>query len=84
ARNSSWHGTHVAGIIAAVAGNGKGIAGVAPQAKIVPVRVIGTCGGYTSDIADGIRWAAGGSVSGAPANANPARVINLSLGGQAT
>ncbi|WP_284975469.1 S8 family serine peptidase [Arthrobacter sp. efr-133-TYG-104] len=84
ARNSSWHGTHVAGIIAAVAGNGQGIAGVAPKAKIVPVRAIGTCGGYTSDIADGIRWAAGGSVSGAPANANPARVINLSLGGQAT
>jgi len=81
---SSWHGTHVAGIIAAVAGNNKGVAGVAPQAKIVPIRAIGTCGGYSSDIADGIRWAAGGPVPGIPANANPARVINLSIGGRAT
>ncbi|MFE4196535.1 S8 family serine peptidase [Paenarthrobacter sp. NPDC056912] len=80
---SSWHGTHVAGIIAAVAGNGKGVAGVAPKAKIVPIRALGTCGGYTSDIADGIRWAAGGTVTGVPANANPARVINLSVGGRA-
>lgn len=80
---SSWHGTHVAGIIAAVADNAKGIAGVAPKAKVVPIRAIGTCGGYTSDIADGIRWAVGGTVAGVPANANPARVVNLSLGGKA-
>ncbi|MEG1679528.1 MAG: S8 family peptidase, partial [Stenotrophomonas sp.] len=81
AQNSSWHGTHVAGTIAAVTNNGKGVAGVAPGARIVLVRVLGRCGGYTSDIADGIVWAAGGEVSGVPANAHPAEVINLSLGG---
>ncbi len=81
AQNSSWHGTHVAGTIAAVTNNAKGVAGVAYGAKIVPVRVLGTCGGYDSDIADAIIWASGGTVSGVPANANPAEVINLSLGG---
>ncbi|GAB3386786.1 S8 family peptidase [Lysobacter fragariae] len=79
--NSSWHGTHVAGTIAAVSNNAKGVAGVAHGAKIVPVRVLGKCGGSLSDIADGVIWAAGGSVSGAPANANPAKVINMSIGG---
>lgn len=79
--SSSWHGTHVAGTIAAVTNNGTGVAGVAFGAKVVPVRVLGKCGGYTSDIADGIVWASGGSVPGVPANANPARVINMSLGG---
>ncbi|WAC75135.1 S8 family serine peptidase [Roseateles sp. SL47] len=79
--NSSWHGTHVAGTIAAKANNGQGIAGIAYNAKILPVRVLGKCGGYTSDIADGITWASGGTVSGIPANANPAKVLNLSLGG---
>ena len=81
AQGSSWHGTHVAGTIAAVTNNAKGVAGVAFGAKIVPVRVLGTCGGYDSDIADAIIWASGGTVSGVPANANPAEVINLSLGG---
>lgn len=82
ADQSSWHGAHVAGTIAAVTGNGKGVAGVAPSAKIVPVRALGLCGGgYTSDIIDGMTWASGGSVPGVPANVNPARVINLSLGG---
>ena len=79
--NSSWHGTHVAGTIVAVTNNAVGVAGTAFNAKVVPVRVLGRCGGYTSDIADGIVWASGGSVSGVPANANPAEVINLSLGG---
>lgn len=77
---SSWHGTQVAGIIAATANNGNGMAGVAPEAKILPVRALGPCGGYLSDITDGIIWAAGGSVAGVPANPNPARVINMSLG----
>ncbi|MEV7135672.1 S8 family serine peptidase [Arthrobacter sp. NPDC093128] len=77
---SSWHGTQVAGIIAAAANNSSGITGVAPEAKILPVRALGPCGGYMSDIADGIVWAAGGSVAGLPVNPNPARVINLSLG----
>lgn len=78
---SSWHGTHVAGIIAAQGGNGLGGVGVAPAAKILPVRVLGRCGGYLSDITDGLVWAAGGTVEGAPPNPTPARVINLSLGG---
>ncbi|WP_051543534.1 S8 family serine peptidase [Thiothrix lacustris] len=79
--NSSWHGTHVAGTIAAVGHNAEGIAGVAFDAKVMPVRALGKCGGYTSDIADAITWAAGGTVSGIPANPTPARVINMSLGG---
>lgn len=78
---SSWHGTHVAGTIAAVTNNSNGVAGVAYGAKILPVRVLGRCGGYTSDIADGIIWASGGTVSGVPANANPAKIISMSLGG---
>jgi serine protease len=81
ASNSSWHGTHVAGTIAAKTNNGLGVTGVAYNARIVPVRVLGKCGGYTSDIADAIIWASGGTVTGVPANANPARVINMSLGG---
>lgn len=81
ASNSSWHGTHVAGTVAAVTNNASGVAGVAFNARIMPVRVLGTCGGYTSDIADGIIWASGGAVAGVPANTNPAEVINLSLGG---
>lgn len=81
AEDSSWHGTHVSGTIAAVTNNSSGVAGVAYGAKVVPVRVLGKCGGYTSDIADGIIWASGGTVSGAPTNPNPAKVINMSLGG---
>ncbi len=81
ASDSSWHGTHVAGSIAAETDNGTGVAGVAFDARILPVRVLGRCGGYMSDIADGMIWAAGGTVSGVPANANPAQVLNLSLGG---
>lgn len=81
AQGSSWHGTHVAGTVAAVTNNGDGVAGVAYDAGIVPVRVLGKCGGLTSDIADGIIWASGGTVSGVPSNANPADVINMSLGG---
>lgn len=80
-RNSSWHGTHVAGTIAAVANNGQGGVGVAPAAKILPVRVLGCGGGYNSDIADGLVWAAGGNVAGQPVNPTPAKVLNLSLGG---
>lgn len=81
ASNSSWHGTHVAGTIGAVTSNSKGIAGIAYNAKIQPVRVLGKCGGSSADIADAITWASGGSVPGVAANATPAKVINLSLGG---
>lgn len=79
--DSSWHGTHVAGTVAAVTNNSLGVAGVAPGAKVMPVRVLGKCGGNLSDIADGMRWAAGLPVPGAPTNTNPAQVLNLSLGG---
>jgi serine protease len=83
---SSWHGTHVAGIIAATINNSTGIAGVAPSIKILPVRVLGKCGGFDDDIVDGMYWAAGISTdpdgeTTAPANSYPARVLNLSLGG---
>jgi len=81
ASNSSWHGTHVAGTVGAVTNNGVGVAGVAFGARIQHVRVLAACGGSLSDIADGIVWAAGGSVSGIPANPTPSRVINMSLGG---
>jgi serine protease len=84
ANNSSWHGTHVAGTIAATTNNGTGVAGVAFGARVVPVRVLGRCGGLTSDIADAITWASGGTVTGVAANTNVARVINLSLGGIGT
>jgi serine protease len=81
AEPSSWHGSHVAGTIAAVSNNGNGVAGIARAAKILPVRVLGPCGGTTSDIADAITWASGGKVRGVPNNTHPAKVINLSLGG---
>ncbi|KVV25130.1 hypothetical protein WK78_03185 [Burkholderia cepacia] len=80
-RQSTWHGTKVAGIIGAAAGSGAGIAGVSRSGRILPVRVLGKCGGATSDIAEAMRWAAGLSVQGVPVNPTPARVINLSLGG---
>jgi serine protease len=82
---SSWHGTHVAGTIGAamnnvIADKPHGT-GVAPQTSILPIRVLGKCGGLTSDIVDGMRWAAGLNVPGAPVNGTPAHVLNLSLGG---
>ena len=80
--NSSWHGTHVAGTIAANSNNGQGVAGVSWRSRILPVRALGRCGGYTSDITDGMLWAAGISVAGVPDNPNPAKVLNLSLGGE--
>ncbi|MEO7404611.1 MAG: S8 family serine peptidase, partial [Burkholderiales bacterium] len=84
ATDSDWHGTHTSGIIAANRNNVIGIAGVAYQSNILPVRILGKCGGYTSDIADGIRYAAGFQVNGAGgacvATAATAKVINLSLG----
>ena len=83
-KNSSWHGTHVAGTVAAVQGNALGVTGVAPGVRIQSVRVMGKCGGYTSDIAAGITWASGGSVPGVPANPTPAKVLNLSLRGEGT
>ena len=80
--DSSWHGTHVASTAGAeLTNNATGMAGIAYGAKVLPVRVLGHCGGYDSDINDAIIWAAGGHVDGVPDNTHPAQVINLSLGG---
>lgn len=70
-QESDAHGTHVAGTIAATANNGIGVAGVAPDAKVMPIKVLEDGSGQTEDIAAGIRYAAD----------NGADVINLSLGG---
>ena len=79
--NSSWHGTRVSGLIAAASNNSQGMAGVGWGLKILPIRVLGKCGGYDSDIMAGMKWAAGIAIPGLPANANKAKVLNLSLGG---
>ena len=79
--NSSWHGTRVSGLIGANTDNGLGMAGVGWGIKILPMRVLGKCGGYDSDIMAGMRWAAGIAVPGLPTNLNVAKVLNLSLGG---
>jgi len=67
----SYHGTHVAGTIAAVTNNGVGVAGVSWGAKVVPVRVLGPEGGSVADIVDALRWVADRGVE----------VVNMSLGG---
>lgn len=80
-RGSSWHGTHVAGTVGVVnSDNNTGVAGVSWNGGVVSVRVLGKCGGSVGDINDAIRWAAGMTVPGVPDNANPAQVINMSLG----
>ncbi len=81
---SSWHGTHVSGITAARSNNNTGVAGVAWGAKILPVRALGKCGGYDSDLIAAVLWSAGLPVPGVPANPTPARIINLSLSGPGT
>jgi serine protease len=78
---NSWHGTRVASVLGALTNNGQGIAGVDWNARIQPVRVSGRCGALLSDTVDGMRWAAGLPVPNVPANATPARVVNVSLGG---
>jgi len=78
--NSSWHGTRTAGILGALTNDQVGVAGMTWAGWIEPVRVLGKCGGYDSDILAGMAWAAGMPVSGVPANPYPARVINMSLG----
>ncbi len=79
ARSSSWHGTQTSGLIGAQTGNGLGMASVGYNVSVLPVRVLGKCGGYDSDVIAGMLWA--GGVSAIPTtNTHPARVLNLSLG----
>jgi serine protease len=78
--DSSWHGTHVAGIVAAVGNNGTGVIGGAYGAKVLPVRVLGVCGGFSSDIQEGMYWAAGLRQVNGSVNPHVAKVINMSLG----
>jgi len=77
---SSWHGTRVVGMIGALTNNSSGVAGLDWNSFILPVRVLGKCGGVDSDILAGMRWAAGLHVAGVPDNVTPARILNLSLG----
>lgn len=83
ASNSTWHGSHVSGILgAALSNNDIGIAGPVPSnIRIVPVRALGICGGTTVDLAEALMWAAGIDIPGVPSNPNPATVINASFGG---
>jgi serine protease len=81
AEDSSWHGTQTSGLIGALTNNGRGMASVGRNVRVLPVRALGKCGGFDSDIIAGMRWAAGLPVAGLPINPTPARVLNLSLGG---
>jgi len=80
-QDSSWHGTLTSSLVGAATDNASGMASMAWNVKLLPVRVLGKCGGYDSDIIAGMLWAAGLAVPGVPDNPNPARVINMSLGG---
>jgi serine protease len=78
---SSWHGTRVSAMLGAATNNATGMAGGTWHGDVLPVRVLGKCGGYDSDIIVGMRWAAGFAVDGVPPNPTPAKILNLSLGG---
>ncbi len=81
AEDSSWHGTKTAALVGASADDGIGMTGAAPGVSVLPLRVLGKCYGTESDIQAAMRWAVGLAVPGLPLNPNPARVLNLSLGG---
>jgi serine protease len=84
-QDSSWHGTQTAGLLAAATNNGVGMAGAAYDTMLVPVRALGKCGGFDSDIIAAIEWAGGVlSDTSVPANTHVARVVNMSLGGSGT
>ena len=83
-QSSSFHGTHVAGTIGARTNNGTGVAGVNWDVRIMPVRVLGALGGTSSEVAQGIRFAAGLDSEAPEPPSEPARVINMSLGGAGT
>jgi serine protease len=90
---SSWHGTQTAGLIGALTNNALGMASVGRTVRVLPVRVLGKCGGYDSDIIAGMRWASGATdicrafngqgvcLEMIPVTTTPAKVINMSLGG---
>jgi len=82
-QNSSWHGTTIAGMVAAATNNALGVAGISWNGAVLSVRVAGKCGAEVADIVDGMRWAAGLHVANVPDNAQPARVINISFGSEA-
>lgn len=78
--DSSWHGTQTASLVGAATGNGIGMASIGRNVRVLPLRVLGKCGGYDSDIQAAMRWAAGLDVPGVPANPTPAAIISMSLG----
>jgi serine protease len=78
---SSFHGTHVAGTIAAVSNNNSGVAGVAHTIKVMPIRVLGLGGGTSYDVTQGILYAAGLANDSGTTPTQSADIINLSLGG---
>lgn len=78
--DSSWHGLHLAGVMLAATDNGVGIAGINHASRLLPVRVLGKCGGSFSDIIPAILWSAGLPVAGIEINPTPAKVINMSFG----
>ena len=82
--DSSWHGTQTAALIGALTDNATGMASVGRRVQVLPVRVLGKCGGWDSDIQAAMQWAAGIAVPGVPNNTHPAWVINMSLGGVGT
>ncbi len=81
AGQSSWHGTHVAGTVAAASNNSIGVAGVAWLSKIMPLRVLGQGGGTGYDIMQAVLYAAGLPNDSGTVPAQKADIINLSLGG---
>jgi serine protease len=88
--DSIWHGTQTAALIAAATNNAFGMASVGRNVRVMPVRVLGKCGGFQSDVIAGMYWAAGLdippttstglSLGTAPSNPFPAKVLNMSLG----
>ena len=84
ASSSSWHGTSTSSLVGAKTDDNNGMAGAAPGVTVLPVRVLGKCYGDSGDIQAAMRWAAGIHVDGVPDNLNPAKVLNLSLGGSSS
>ena len=86
--DSSWHGTQTSALIGAATDNAVGMASVGWNVRILPVRVLGKCGGFQSDVVAGMYWAAGINIPSAfgtgPANPFPAKVLNMSLGSATT